>query len=261
MDKKMKEIRYYSSFSDDFSQTRDQNYKLPEGYLWINNSIGFKLLSGLIYGAAILFSNIYCRLFLKVSIKNRKVLKKAKKTGGFIYCNHTMPVGDVFNPALACLPGRIYTIVSPANYAIPVIGKLLPYLGALPVSDTLSGIKKLNEAIKTRLSEKKYIVIYPEAHVWEYYTDIRPFADTSFKYPVKFDKPSFCITTTYQKSLIGKKPKATLYVDGPFFPDKDKSQKEQTEQLKSEIAEVMKERSRNSSYCYIKYLHKQKFPQ
>lgn len=252
----MKEIRYFESFSDDFSETNNQDFTLPENYRWIRTDLLSKLLSAIIYGAALVFSSFYCTFFLGVRIKNRKILKKAKKTGAFIYGNHTMPVGDVFNPALAAFPKRIYTVVSPANYAIPVIGKILPFLGALPIDDSLSGIKKLNSAIETRLNQKKYIIIYPEAHVWEYCTDIRPFGETPFKFPVKFDKPSFCITTTYQKKRFCKRPKATLFADGPFYPDKDLNKKEQAVKLKEQITECMKQRSKNSNYSYIEYKKK-----
>lgn len=35
----MREKRYYSSFTDDFEQTKEQDYKLPEDYKWIRTDI------------------------------------------------------------------------------------------------------------------------------------------------------------------------------------------------------------------------------
>ena len=58
-------------------------------------------------------------------------------------------------------------------------------------------------AIDQIVADKKTILIYPEAHIWPYYTKIRPFPSTSFRYPIKFNVPSFSITTTYQK--VGKR--------------------------------------------------------
>lgn len=248
-------IRYYENISDDFIQSEQQEYRLPEDYEWVKKDGWSRFLSGFYYAIALIFSSIYCRFFLHVHIKGAKKLRKTGDTGAFIYGNHTQPVGDVFNPALACLPNRIYTIASPANFGIPVIGKILPELGALPLPDNINGMKKLMQAIEYRIEQKRCIVIYPEAHVWEYCTEIRQFSESSFKFPVKLGKPSYVLTTTYQKRRFGKRPKATVYVDGPFYPSGEGSTKEQSVQLCSEVYDCMKARSRQSNYSYIEYRH------
>lgn len=247
----MSKVRYYSSFTDDFEQSANQNFKLPEDYKWIRTDIFSKFLSGLIYGLAIIFGGAYCRLFLHIKIKGRKNLKGIKE-GFFIYGNHTQPVGDVFIPALCVWPKRIYTVVSAANYGIPVIGKILPFLGALPIDDSLHGIKQLNQAIEQRLEKRRPVVIYPEAHVWAYYTDIRPFADTSFKFPVKFNKPSFSMTVTYKKSRLFKRPVTEVFLDGPFYPKGDTA-KDKASDLHTLVYRIMQERSKNSDMQYIEY--------
>lgn len=248
---KEKKIRYYDSFTDDFEHTANQDFKLPEDYKWVRDGFFAKVLSAFIYGLALLFSSIYCKFFLHMKVSGRKNLKKAKG-GYFIYGNHTQPLGDVFIPALCAFPKRIYTLVSTANYGIPVIGKLLPYLGALPIVNSLYGIKELNKAMEYRLKYGHPIVIYPEAHVWEYYTQIRPFNDTSFRFPVKFNSPAFAMTVTYRKSKFFKKPIMEVFVDGPFYPFGNSS-REKSEHLNKEIFSAMTERSGNSNFEYIKY--------
>lgn len=247
-------IRYYSSFNQDFSETRDQDYRVPPDYRWVRHDLPYRVLSGLIYGIAIAFSTVYCRLFLHIRFQNSKIVKEGRKTGAFIYCNHTQPLGDVFTPALPCLPGRIYTVVSPANLAIPVIGKILPYLGALPIPDSLRGMKEFHAAIEYRVNQGKYVTIYPEAHVWEYDTEIRSFSETSFKYPVKLKKPVYCMTSTYQQRRIGKRPRCTVYVDGPFYPDESLSPKAQALKLRNQVFECMVQRSKESNCQYIQYV-------
>ena len=247
-------IRYYSDYNDDFYlQT---HFSLPEDYEWVRKDFISRVLSFLAYSAAIVFSNVYCRFFLHVKVSGAKKFKKAGKGGFFLYGNHTQPVGDVFNPALACFPKRVYTLASTANYSLPVIGKILPYLGALPVSGTIKGAKKLNEAIKDRI-KRHPIVIFPEAHVWDYYTGIRPFPDTSFKYPVKHNAPVFCMTTTYQKSKFHKKPSITIFIDGPFFAETD-SAKENAKILHDKVYDCMQERSSLSNYSFIEYVKREK---
>ena len=88
---------------------------------------------------------------------------------------------------------------------------------------------------------------------YPYYTGIRPFPETSFKFVVNENAPAFCITTTYQKRKHRKKPGVTLFVDGPFWPDKTLSRKDRAKKLHDEIYETMLERSKNSTYDYIVY--------
>jgi 1-acyl-sn-glycerol-3-phosphate acyltransferase len=245
--------RYYSSFDEDFSKSKNQDYVLPQNYKWLRTSLPFRFASAALYSLALLISSVYCRLFLHIRFKNRKILKETLKTGAFIYANHTQPIGDVFTPALACFPNRIYTLVSPANLGIPVIGRILPHLGALPIPHGIHKLKELRQAVEYRANQNKCIVIYPEAHVWEYCTMIRPFSETSFTFPVKYRKPVYCMTTTYQKRKFGKKPSATVYIDGPFEASPGLSAKEQSKELHDTVERCMKERSRESNCSYIKY--------
>ena len=124
---------------------------------------------------------------------------------------------------------------------------------------SLSICKNTNEDltfyILTADIENHPIVIYPEAHVWEYYTDIRPFPDTSFKFPIKFNKPAFAMTVTYKKSKIFKKPVMEVFLDGPFYPNGN-TQKEKITSLHSSVYETMKQRSKNSNVNYIRYIKK-----
>ncbi len=177
-----KKIYTFKTFEDDFFDA-GKPHELSPDYEYIKTDFLSCLKAKIVYGLAVLFGGIYCKLFLHTKYVGAEKLRKHK--GGFIlYGNHTQPVGDVFIPALACLPKRIYTVVSPANFDIPISGKILRPLGALPLPSTLGGMKAFSKAMKTRI-EKHPIIIYPEAHVWPYYTEIRPFADGEFKYPPK----------------------------------------------------------------------------
>lgn len=244
---------YYKSFNDDFIESKNQNYKLKENYKWINNSIWHKLGAMILYFIAYIFGIFYNKFVLHVKFENKKILKKYKEQGYFIYGNHTQPLGDIFIPAIAKGTKRIYVVVSPANLGVAGIGPLLPMLGALPVPDKIKDTKKLLDSITKRIEQKKCVVIYPEAHVWKYYTKIRPYPSTSFKFPVHCNVPAFCMTTTYYKRKLGKKPGITVYIDGPFISDNNLTKKENEEKICKEIYECMQNRSKNSTYEYIKY--------
>ena len=247
------EIRYYQSDTDDFVHSKNREYCLPDDYAWLDERPRRRILSAAVYRAAWIFSSFYVRLFRRIKIENRRAVRQCRKSGCFLYGNHTQPVGDVFTPAYICGHQRIYTVAGQENLGLPVIGSLLPYLGALPVPDTLPQMKRFLEAVHRRITEKCCVVIYPEAHVWPYYTGIRPFPLTSFRFPVECDAPAFCMTTTYQKKRHGEKPQITVYIDGPFYPDKKLRKKEAQKKLHDEIFSCMQRRSLHSSYEYIRY--------
>lgn len=244
---------YYKTFEDDFVVSKNQNYKLSDNYKWIHNNIIYRICSNILYCIAYIFSIFYCKFFLHVKVKNGELLNKYKKQGYFIYGNHTQPIGDVFIPTQVCKTKRIYTIASPSNLGVAVIGPLLPMLGILPIPTSVSKMKELLEAVNQRIKEKHAVIIYPEAHLWPYYTKIRPFSSTAFKFPVDTNSPSFCMTTTYYKRKFGKKPGIMVYIDGPFVPDESLPKKERKEKLCQEIYECAVKRSKNSIYEYIKY--------
>lgn len=250
-----KKVQYYSSFSEDVVSSENQSARVPADYEWIRSGLKSKISSALTYSAAVSLGWIWCKAALGISYKNRNAIHTAKD-GCFIYCNHTQPFGDVVLPAFLSLKKRVYTIVSPANLGIPVIGKILPALGALPIPDGLGQMKSFLSAVGKRASGKNCVVIYPEAHVWPYYTGIRPFEDTSLRFPCELDKPAFAMTVTYQKRRFGSRPKATIYLDGPVYPDKSLSLKQRRAELCNRIKSAMEERSKLSTYEYIRYVKK-----
>lgn len=249
----MKErIRYYKSFDDDFFAD-GESVSTPEGYKWIRRDALSAVISAVIYSLAITLGTLYSRLFLHMHVKGARKLRQ-HKGGFFLYANHTQPIGDVVNPGLVCFPKRVYTVVSPANLALPVLGKILPYLGALPIPDSLGGMRDFSKAIKERADSGHPVIIYPEAHLWEYYTGVRPFNSTSFSFPVRNEKDSFVMTSTYQKRRFGKRPRLTVYIDGPFVGEGD-NPRVRSASLERAVTECMTRRSRESNCEYIKYVH------
>lgn len=244
-------VKYYNTYEDEFVTNKNQNYKLKKNYKWINNNIFYKLTSFLLYIPFSIISIIYTKCILKVKFVNKKILKNQKSF--FLYANHTQVIGDAFNPLYALGSKKPKIIVSPANLGIKIIGKLLPYLGALPIPDDIHQMKIFMDSIN-KICKTNPIIIYPEAHVWPYNTFIREFKTTSFEFPVVNNIPSYTMTTTYQKGR--KKPKITIYFDGPFYPDNLDNKKEKIKNLHDKVYNNMVENSKHSTYSYITYKKK-----
>jgi len=258
---KEERVFYYASEEDDPIKTDEQEKKkevrLPEGYEFIPKNLFVRMYSAVLFRVFKLFGQYYERGYWQAKFYGREKLKQAKGKGYVIYANHTNPFHDVFGPALAA-DRRIFTIISPVNLKIPGIGKVLPYIGGLPLGKTVEEKKAFNDAVDERLRQKKCLVIYPEAHVWPYATKIRKFpaGDKSFKYAVRNNLPIFTMTTTYHKrknKKRGELPRMDVYIDGPFWPDLEKSDNENREMLAQKAYDSMVKYSKNNSYEYFQY--------
>ncbi len=176
-----------------------------------------------------IFSFIYAKLILRVSIKNRKVLKG--KNSYYLYINHTQEMGDAFVPPIITRYKRPYYIVNKANLGIPVLGKLLPALGAIVIPDGIHDMLKFRKALKY-YGKKHPIVVYPEAHVWPYYTKIRPFNTSSFQLAVEDEKEVYCATTTYQKVSFLKDQRLLFMLMDLFVCNENLSKKEKSTKIR-----------------------------
>lgn len=253
-----KVVYYSDELNDDFASSEITPVKINEDYKYIHKSPLWKLCAFIVYRAVFLIPGyIYAKVRYGLKIENRSVLKKAKKQGYFLYSNHTQEVLDTFFPTFITFPRRVYVIANAKNVSIRFMKTLNKLLGALPIPDTIKGMSKFKEAIKYYIDKKNVISIYPEAHVWPYYTKIRGFKSVSFEYPYELDKPCYSATTTYQKDAKGK-AKIVIYVDGPFYADKTLPKKEAKEKLRNTVLDAMKIRSENSNIEVIKYIKKNK---
>ena len=107
--------------------------------------------------------------------------------------------------------------------------------------------------MREHLAAGHSVVIYPEAHVWNYYTGIRPFSTAAFAYPVENNTPCFTMTTVYRKPLICKRPRIKVYIDGPFYAEQGMNHREQRQRLCEIVRQAMQDRAALSDYEYIHY--------
>lgn len=237
----MKDVKYYKSFDEDIIYSSNQNYILNSNYKWIHKNVFYKFLSYILYYIFLLVSLIYSKMFLHVKYKNKKILKGSY----FLYSNHTLQYGDVFNPLITCFPKRPYIVCSPSNLGIPVIGKLLPILGALPIPNNIHDMKKFKDAV-IYYNKKHPIVIYPESHLWPWCTFIRDFNKSAFHFPAEVNSKVFTSTTVFNKKSVD------IYLDEIINKNSD-SKKDLINSLCNEAYETMKKRSKLNTYKKIEY--------
>ncbi|NCA95354.1 MAG: hypothetical protein EOM74_00070 [Methanomicrobia archaeon] len=250
---------FYSKNQDDEFVAPLKNVKSIKGdYIYLQGHFASRILAFIAYRLiATPIAFIYTFLIKRIKIVNRELLKPFRKRGIVVYANHTQEIADALTPSIILFPKRSYAIVNANNVSLPVLGNAIKLLGALPLPEDLTSTKNFISAIETRLEQGHSILIYPEAHIWPYYTKIRDYTDASFVYPVKHDAPVFSFTTTYQKKLKGKGFRIVIYVDGPFFAPSELDKKSRQSFLHEQVINAMRNRASSSNYEVNEYLPKE----
>lgn len=246
-----RKIIYYSDeLKDDFAGTNIQQKKLPKSFKYTNKNIFF------LVGKFLITILVYPIIFLVLKIHfhqkfvNKKILKRSKGTGYFVYGNHTNGCLDAFLPQVLCRPKKAYIIVNPDATSIKGIRNLVMMLGAIPLPTDINLTLGFLNCVKQRTKiDKSVVMIYPEAHIWPYFTDVRNFLSDSFVYPAEHNLPVYSCTNIYKKRLIGKRPKVITFIDGPFYPDISLNKKENMNLLRDKVYNAMKSRI-NSNHVY-----------
>lgn len=257
---KAKQTYYYTDeLNDEFSGISRNTVTVDGSYKYKHDNILWKITAFVIYRIIMTpVAYIYMKCKFHLKIVNREALKSCRKSGYFMYGNHTQMPGDGYLPTLLTFPKRDYVVVNADNISLKGTRTFMEMIGAFTLPNHISGMKHFVKNMKLRVEESNAVVIYPEAHIWPYYTKIRPFKADSFAYPVMFHSPVYAFTVTYQKRKGVDKPDMTVYVDGPFFPKKDVKIKEAQQILRDEVYNKMCERAEYSTYVCVNYVKTEK---
>lgn len=257
---KLQKVYYYSDeVNDDFAGLNINRKPFPENYVYLNKGFWRKLIRGIFYyGIVRPFCFFYNKIIKRVKYVDKKKMKGYKKSGAFMYGNHTSMMLDAFNPSYLAFPRPADVVVNADAISIKGIAWLIKAVGGFPVPEGFHALARFNAAVAEAYEKKHWVAIYPEAHIWHYCTKVRSFPSVSFAYPVKCGAPVFSYTMVYKKRKHSRYPKRIVYVDGPFFPDKTLSVKEAVKKLRDEVYSAMCARAAESDCEYIKYIYRPK---
>ena len=245
----------YKSLSQDFSGIEREAFEIGSNSPYRRRNPFWKIASFLAYRIVMTpFAYLYSKIKFGLRIENRKAFRQTRGKGVFVYGNHTLMAGDAFFPSLVAFPKKTMVVVKSDNLAGSATRWWIELCGSIPIPTKHSGMRGFLDAIEKSILLGHSVTVYPEAHIWPYYTGIRPFGCESFRYPVKFDAPVYCTTVTYQKPRHGRTPRVTVYVDGPFYQDPTLSDRENAQRLRDLVYKTMCERAKNSTYEAIHYL-------
>lgn len=258
---KARKTYYFSDeLKDDFATTKALRSKLvTEDFPYIRKNPLWCAAAAVLYrGIVTPLAFLYCKIAFGLRIKGRKNLR-GLKGGYFLYANHTQHAADAFIPSLVSFPRKAYIVTAASAVSIPGLRNIVQMLGCLPLPDEIRGLRKFNAVLKTRIGQGAAVCIYPEAHIWPYYTHIRPFRAGSFAYPVDCGVPAVPYAVTYRRRRIFKNchPLITVYVGQPVFPDPAASNRTERHRLRDAAFAFLHETAEHADQPeYIRYVRK-----
>lgn len=254
---KHKKIYYYDDeLEDEFSGIKRRTITVDENYRYSHKK-AWRAAAWMLYHIIMTpVAFIYMKLNFGVRIEGRDKLREIDGGAGdrsvFFYGNHTHVPGDGYIPTCISFPRKAIILAHPDNVSLYGTKNIMEMLGAFPIPNKLGGMKNFLGELEHYIGTGHPIFIYPEAHIWPYYTKIRPFNESSFRYPVIYDRPAFSFTITYQKHLF--RTKITIYIDGPFSPDTTINPRQAAVKLRNQVYDAMTARSENSTYEKVEYI-------
>ncbi|NLB48319.1 MAG: hypothetical protein GX813_00490, partial [Erysipelotrichia bacterium] len=163
----------------------DKNYPYYRNDFWYN--VGCFIMGYLLI--IIGFPYFFFRYGLRINGKhNRKLLKKQIKNGVITISNH---IFDEDYPAIrrAMAPCRGYISMWKNNHLRP-LGHLIRFAGAIPIpTGDASATISMMRGIDKCLQDGNWLHIYPEASMFYFYQEIRPFVDGAFLFAARNNKP------------------------------------------------------------------------
>lgn len=259
-----KTVYYQDPLTDDFATLNIRTREVGPAFPFLRSSLPWKALSALVYyGIAVPIVFVISKVYLGLRFENRKVLRKLRDTGYFLYGNHTRAL-DAFLPALSAFPKKAYVVANPDAVSLPFLRNLVLMLGVIPIPTEFSAMRQFMRTVSERSRQGHCIAIFPEAHIWPFCTQIRPFADTSFRYPVREDLPAVAMVTTYRRRrglMRFFRPAMTVTFSEPMYPREDLSPKQAQEELRDRAYNFMTEvATTKENVTYIEYKPAQEEP-
>ena len=207
----------------------------------VANKVGERFLKGIIKGEKLIIKEIN-------GIEN---LNKVS-TGAVITCNHFNPfdcftIEEVFRKSIHSENKKMYKVIREGNYTnFPgFYGFLFRNCDTLPLSSKTETMKKFMKAVEEILMRKDFILIYPEQSMWWNYRKPKPLKNGAYKIASRNKVPIIPIFITMKETEnIGEDgfPILEYYVniEEPIYPEENKTEKENTEEMKEKNFEVWK---------------------
>lgn len=182
-----------------------------------------------------------------LKVKGRKNIRgefaKQIKNGFVTTCNHVFD-WDYLCVRASMFPRRGYFLVWINNH-YSKLGKLMRVTGSIPIPYCYEGLKKFDRDIKDMLHEKRWFHVYPEASMWYYEEDIRPYKNGTFTIAYDNNVPVVPLAISYRPAKgifkLWKRhgyPCVTISIGKPEWPNLSLARKDSIAELNNRVHEI-----------------------
>jgi 1-acyl-sn-glycerol-3-phosphate acyltransferase len=183
---------------------------------------------------------IFNRIVFGLKVIGKKNLKNAKKNGCVTICNHVHKLDNTFC-ARAVYPGKPFFTSLQSNFSLKGAGGFLKMLGVVPTPLDFTETKVFFSVLGEMLRQKKVVHFYPEGELTEYNEDLGDFQKGAFFLAATANKPVVPMRVVYRKrNKPGKKPKMSLIIGEPLYPDNVSGVYKAADDLMLRAAEAMR---------------------
>ena len=226
---------------------------------YLNKKLKNKILSKIVTKKAISFINNLVKtkqLIIKDVIGIENFTKLANQ-GAVITCNHfnaydSFAIHHIVLPYLHKEHRELYKVIREGNFtSFPgLYGLFFRHCNTLPLSSNYSCMKLFLNAMDVLLRRGEKVLVYAEQGMWWNYRKPRPLTNGAFKFAVTSEVPVIPFFITMNDSdIIGGDgfpiQEYTVHIMEPIYPDKNKTAKQNVEEMKAKNYAVWKD-------CYEK---------
>lgn len=218
--KNKKVVIWDDEFHNEFVENNLDHPPVKENYVFHRENKFTSFFSNVVY---FFLLKPVLSLYLYLSgtrVIGRNNLKAVKDIGCYLYSNY-VSFNDTYKIQALVVQNKRVDVIGYSDISKKKIkGKLAANFGyiPLPLKEDLVNTEKMVKSLDYRVMNKHDILIFPEAHMWPYYTHIRDFKWGSFAYPTRTMSPIVPIVTVFRSVWYSKKPKETIIIGKPIYP-------------------------------------------
>ena len=181
-------------------------------------------------------------------IYGRENLKKHKddlKNGAITVSNHVF-MWDYLSVLKAIRPHIPYFPAWKPNFESG-FHKFMRILGGMPIPEgDIHAMISFKKAMDEVVESGRWLHVFPEGSLWNFYPDIRPLKLAVFMYAAKYGKPLIPISMSFRprkgfRRIFGKGPFVDLHMAEPIYADPSLPMREAAEELRARAYKIMQE--------------------
>ena len=216
---------------------------LEDDYPFFKQSLFRRIIMVIVVWISAFFTTIYKYVWLGFRVDGKKNLKKVKG-GSILVANHILPM-DAFIIPTTLLPKTTYVLSLQSNFGLPIFGKYIRLVGAVPIPEKKTQLKRFIEELTYTVNHGKNVLIYPEAALIPFCDHIRNFKKGAFRFAIISGRPIVPLVWTFHKpksplkKLFRKKPCLHLHILEPYYPTTEETTFQTIEKAMNEVHSIM----------------------